>query len=352
VKVLINISVISKNHRGMGVFTKQILKELISNNNHKYIFVSGNNVDDEIYKTIKENNIKYVQINTPLPFFEQIVIPFLIYKHKPDVCWFPSNTFPIVKSRRIKYIVTIHDLIFLRDDIKVASTYQKIGKLYRKYNILLGINKIDKITSVSWTSLNEINKLFNKSYTQDYVLYNNFIPIKEEDKNILKILEIEDKKFIYTISGTAEHKNLDLLITAFLKLNNDYLLVVSGAKNAKSKYSKYKNIIFTDFITEEQKTTLLKRCDFFVFASLVEGFGIPLIEAMYNNKNVLASDIDVFREIGQNYISYFNPKDENFLVDYVSSSKLDINLQEVQKYILSNFNIDITTKKLQGLFDE
>ena len=68
-KILINISVINKNHRGMGIFTKQVVKELLLNNHHEYIFVSGNDLDIEMDQIIQSNQYKYIQIKTPLPFF-------------------------------------------------------------------------------------------------------------------------------------------------------------------------------------------------------------------------------------------------------------------------------------------
>jgi len=352
-KILINISVINKNHRGMGIFTKQVVKELLLNNHHEYIFVSGNDLDIEMDQIIQSNQYKYIQIKTPLPFFEQIIIPYLIFKHKPNLCWFPSNTFPIVKILNTKYVATIHDLIFLRNDIKVKTVYQAIGKLYRKYNILLGLKKLDLITSVSETSLNEISKLLNIRLNNNQVLYNNFIPKNISDKESLNKLQLK-KTYIYTITGIAPHKNLDFLIKSFLRFNqiySSYTLVVSGAIN--SKYvGQYPDIIFTSFISEEEKVYLIQHAELFVFTSLVEGFGIPLIEGLYYNNKVLVSDIDIFREIGKQYVSYFIPNNENFLIDYFKNSEtININHKEAKEYILNHFNSKKTTKKLEDIFD-
>lgn len=359
-KILINISVISKNHRGMGAFTKQIIKELVKNKNNEYIFVSGNNLDRETYELIMLSKYKYIQIDMSLPFFEQIIIPYLIFKLHPDLCWFPSNTFPIIKPTTTKYIATIHDLIFFNNETKIQSIYQKIGKFYRKYNIAFGVKKLDRVTSVSKTSLREISKSFNlNDYHEKYVLYNNFQILQgiknTSCENILKKYTLEKEKYFYSITGTAPHKNLEFLIQSFLaffQINQNYKLVISGASNSKYK-GKNDNIIFTEYISDIEKMELIKNAQLFIFPSTVEGFGIPLIEGLYYNSNVLVSDIEIFREIGKEYVTYFNPYDQYFLVKYFKNeNKLDINHNEAQKYIKNNFNIAITTKKLENIFNE
>ena len=354
--ILINISVVSKKHRGMGVFTKQIIKELVRNKNNEYVFVSGNDIDKEIMELLIHEKCLFQQINSPLPLFEQVILPFLIFKFKPDICWFPSNTFPIIKfSKKIKYIATIHDMIFFNNMIKPKKLYQKIGQLYRKYNIKFGVSNLDTITSVSNTSLKEIENHFNLNiYDNKYVLYNNFSPIEKEDSNILKKFELYDKKYFYSIAGVAVHKNMDLLIKSFLRFSKEYKeykLVISGASTS-NYVDKYENIIFTDYILDPEKISLIKNAELFIFPSLIEGFGIPLIEGLYYNKNVLVSDIEIFREIGLNYVNYFNPYNESFLIDYFSTDKKKINHVEAKQYIEKSFNILNTTKKLENIFNE
>jgi len=353
-KILINISVISKSHRGMGVFTRQIVKELLLDNN-EYLFVSGNNIDDEIYEIISLSRHKFIQFNSPLPIFEQIVIPLLLIKYKPDICWFPSNTFPLIRIYGIKYVATIHDLIFLNKGFKGLNLYQIIGKIYRKVNFLYGVEKLDVVTSVSKTSSNKIFSISNsKNLDRNNILYNSIDLARLGNSNILDKLNLRDKNFFYTISGVTPHKNLDFLIKSFLNFCNidtSYILVVSGAFTSRFN-GLHENILFTSFITDEEKSRLIKESEVFIFASLVEGFGIPLIEGLYFNNKVLVSDIDIFRELGKQYVSYFDPYDEDFLVKYCNKTVLSINHQEAQEYILDNFNSKKTTQKLVGIFNE
>jgi len=351
--ILINISAISENHRGMGMFTKEILLKLVEDKSFELILVSCNNIDETLKSCIIENNIFYKQINTPLPLFEQFLIPYLIKIYKIDVCWFPSNTFPIYKVNNVKYIVTIHDIIFLDDTIVPKNIYQKIGKFYRAFNISKGINKIDEITSVSFAALKEINDYFNIKVrlNDNQVLYNSVDLKFDFDDNILKKLNVENKKYIYTISGNAPHKNLPFLLESFSIFNQkykDYKIVISGVPKSQHNLYNFENIILTNFISEDEKSSLIRHADFFVFASLKEGFGIPLIEAMSLNKNILASNISVFREIGKQYVNYFSPTNKRFLIEYYKrDKKMNNDLTEVHNYIRDEFNITKTVEKLK-----
>lgn len=361
-KILINVSSVTPNHRGMGSFTKKIVQELLKteNNNYEYIFVTGNELDENFKSSLSKN--KLIQFNIPLPIFEQIIIPFLIIKYKADICWFPSNTFPIWKPRNTRFIATIHDIIFLKPG-RQKNLYQKIGKLYRSGVITYGINKLNIITSVSKTSLNEIIDFFKlptSKFSNKYVLYNSIDIESRFDENIIDKLNLNGGKFIYTISGSAYNKNLEFLIKAFTKFNEnrEYKLVISGLKAHEHYNIVDPSIIFTNYISNSEKNSLLKNCDIFIFASLEEGFGIPLIEAMYFNNNILVSHINVFKEIGSDKVFYFDPTDDNFLVNFTKKcSELKLNknnqlINEQRSYIHNTFNNKESTLKLLKLFGE
>lgn len=352
-KVLINISVVSKIHRGMGMFTKEILLKLLEDKSFEFILVSCTAIDETLKNTIQKNNILYKQVNSPLPLFEQVILPFLIKKYKVDSCWFPSNTFPMYKVKNVKYITTIHDIIFLDKKIVPTTLYQKIGKFYRAFNISQGISKLDIITSVSHTALKEIYNFFNikNKIENKQILYNSIGSNFDFDANIVEKLNLKNRKYIYTISGNAPHKNLSFLLKSFHNFNKiykDYKLVITGVPQQHHNLYNFDNVILTTFISKSEKNSLIQNADFFVFASLKEGFGIPLIEAMSLNENILASDIDVFREVGKEYVNYFSPTDTNFLIKYLEDEKkIKNDLVEVRNFINHTFNIDTTVEKLK-----
>lgn len=368
-KVLINISVISKNHRGMGIFTKQILFKLLVDKTFDFILVSCCEIDHSLFELIKKKHITYERIQSSLPIFEQFFVPYLIKKYKPDVCWFPSNTFPLYKPKGTKFIATIHDLIFLYEDIKPKNLTQRIGKFYRAFVIKNGVNKLDKVTSVSLAALGEIVDTFHlakQELSLDNVLYNSVQINDTCDNEILSKLGLIENQYFYTISGSAPSKNLLFLIKSFaiylLKNEDNTKLVISGIAN-KDERKEFialakslqidDRVIFTDFISEYEKNALLKKCQLFIFASKYEGFGIPLIESLYFGCNALVSDIQVFREIGKEYVYYFDNQNNNFLIEYFEKKgRIHFDNSNIRKYIEHTYSLSVTLNKLKKIIRE
>ena len=235
----------------------------------------------------------------------------------------------------------------------------EIAKFYRVFNILVGIKRVQKITSVSKTTLNDLHTRFNisKKIDEQEIFYNSLSIERDTDDNIFKKLNISSTdNYFYSIVGLGQHKNLDFLIESFNRLEKsklNYKLVITGA--FKSKYNtQYKNIIFTPFISEKEKVSLIKNADLFIFPSLAEGFGIPLLEGLFHNPKVLVSDIPIFREIGKEYVKYFDPYNKDFLKKYFNDNThtSNSNHEEAKNYILKKFNMNKSVEKLETIFNE
>jgi len=349
--------------RGIGEYIRLYLPYLCKEFKNNLFIVSNFKLPLDLLQIIAKYNCKLLTKKISTPIFEQLYIPYIIRQFNIKAAYFPANTFPLIKINDVKYIVTIHDLIFLSKDIKPKKVYQKLGKLYRGFILKKGIKKIDTILTASYATLNEIKNVFNNiSLTNDNVIYNPFDFSKhtEKDDSILEQLNLKKNNYLYTISGTADNKNLEFVFSAFSKLKNIYpnlKLVVSGVPNKQDQqsYSKLLNllnikdsVIFTNYISNEQKASLISNAKAFLFLSKSEGFGRPIIEALLYGATVIASDIEVFREIGGKYIYYVKINDENCLVDLVDLFKNSHqnNINEVYSYLRSKFDVDILSKKL------
>jgi len=348
--------------RGIGEYMKLFLPHLCREFKDNLIIVSNSDLPPELLQNILGYKFMFIKKNIPTPILEQFFIPYIIKHYRIRCAYFPANTFPLIKFKNIKYIVTIHDLIFLKKDIQPQQIYQKIDKFYRAFVIKNGIKKIDTIFANSYTTLNEIKNRFNIKYlNKDNVIYNPFCfnKSREKDNSILGLLNLKQGNYLYTISGTASSKNLDFVLRAFSKLNylNPYIkLVISGIpnKNNQLRYFKFldllhikNSVIFTDYINEKQKNSLIENSKAFLFLSKAEGFGRPIVEALLYGATVIASDIEIFREIGNKYIYYVNINDENCLVDlFKNFPQNNINKLEVYNYLKSKFDVDILSRKL------
>ena len=102
-------------------------------------------------------------------------------------------------------------------------------------------------------------------------------------------------------------------------------------------------MILVGYVSKEEASVLYKNARIYVFPSLDEGFGIPILEALSFSIPVICSDIDVFREIGDNYVDYFKVEDSISLSKKISSILKSKNLKEknnikhLEKFSRKNF---------------
>ena len=138
-------------------------------------------------------------------------------------------------------------------------------------------------------------------------------------------MKLPEKYFLY-IGNAYPHKNLERLIEAISSIKyqvSGIKLVLVGHedffyKKLKEKVREMKlerNVIFYEPAKREELTNLYQKALALVFPSLMEGFGLPAVEAMANNCLVLASDIPVFREILDEAVGYFNPQDSKNIAE-------------------------------------
>ncbi|CAN5344815.1 hypothetical protein BH10PAT1_BH10PAT1_6450 [soil metagenome] len=144
--------------------------------------------------------------------------------------------------------------------------------------------------------------------------------------------------FIYT-GNAYPHKNLEKVIRAIIEINKNsetkiMFLIVSSRNVFTTKLEKLINklnakdiVKLLGFVEDKQLNELYRNSIGFIFPSLMEGFGLPGLEAMKAGTILLASDIPVFREIYGNHATYFNPNEiksiESAMKKTMEISKMD-----------------------------
>jgi alpha-1,3-rhamnosyl/mannosyltransferase len=134
---------------------------------------------------------------------------------------------------------------------------------------------------------------------------------------------LRPQAYIFSLSTIAPHKNYGRLIEAYKALpaetREQFSLIIAGGvvsecNNLSEEAQSYSDsiapgrIILPGYISDEEKAALYRNARLFVFPSLYEGFGIPLLEAMNYNVDIIASDIPIFREIAEDAVVFFNPQ--------------------------------------------
>lgn len=260
-------------------------------------------------------------------FWEQIRLPFIISREKPDIVHFPHFNVPLLYGGR--FVVTIHDMLMHRFPGLAATTLPAplyfVRQLAYRIDFMKAVKGSLKIIVPSQSVKLDILKKFNLKGDRIEVIYEGAdenIHADAGSKKVLQKYNLENPYFIYT-GNAYPHKNLERLIEAVKLLNLDSsveieLAVISARSvfierlsNAIKRLRAEEYVKLLGFVPDEDLGSLYKNSTAFAFPSLSEGFGLPGLEAMNSGALVLASDIPVFKEIyGKNAI-YFNPLDFN-----------------------------------------
>ncbi len=264
-----------------------------------------------VLKKLELKNIKMCQIGKWTGhLWEQISLPLYILKHnrKAKLLNF-CNLAPILFP---SYVV-IHDISF--------KTYSKHLDwkfvFWYKFVTKVNVKRYKHIFTVSEFSKKEIINNYNIQNEKITVTYNSADHIKniEPDNKIIKKLNLINKDFIFSLGSKSAHKNYSFIVECS-KRNKNLLFVITGNENNKvfksTENKDQNNLIYTGYLTDNEIVALYKNCKAFLYPSLYEGFGIPPLEALtVGCKNVLLSDIEVFKEIYGESVHYINLKDNN-----------------------------------------
>lgn len=254
-------------------------------------------------------------------------------------------------------IITIHDLSFFENKNWFSKTYTFF---YRNATPVLA-KKALKILTVSNFSKNEIIKHLKVDDKKVIVIYNavaNHFDKKEATKTSSPVIvNIIENKYILAVSSIDPRKNLERLIDSFLELNlADYKLVLVGKTSSHFNIklnSVSKNIIFTGFVNDSDLSLLYKKCQFFIYPSLYEGFGIPPLEAMKSDCAVIVSDIPSLKEVCSSAAVYVNPLDnesiKSGILTLINDSSLKSDLKLKAKLRSDFFQWEISAQKVYSI---
>jgi glycosyltransferase involved in cell wall biosynthesis len=207
-----------------------------------------------------------------------------------------------------KKVLTIHDMNPVHE--KSRSPYR-----YNKYLKRLGgyIDACDKIVAISHFVANDIIQHYPQASNKLTVIYNGAdkLTVPENHAPVYK----PAKKFLFTIGSLAAKKNFHVL-PALLK-NNNYELIIAGKitpyqekiTEEAAKYNCIDRVIIPGLISDEDKAWYYKNCESFIFPSIAEGFGLPVIEAMHFGKPVFLSRHTSLPEVGGDAAWYFDSFD-------------------------------------------
>jgi len=312
--ILIDLTQIPKQKTGVGIYAVNLVKHIAElDHKNQYIILIQN--DEDSFESIYKANIKFIKIYSKIfrvfPFrffFEQILIPFILISKKVDVIHSIHYSFPLVTFGR-KRVVTIHDLTFF----KFPDLHTCIKRYYFKVLIYLAARMADRIICASKSTQTDLIGL--TGIQKDKIRVINLAKTNWDnslftDKNLNTVknkFNIKDEYLLF-VGMIEPRKNLDKLVMAFDKLRKEYgkyQLVIAGPKgwHYDSLFRliatlEFKDkILFTGYINDDEKAILMKNAKIFVYPSLYEGFGLPVVEAMALGVPTITSNISSMPEI-------------------------------------------------------
>ncbi|MGJ0318298.1 glycosyltransferase family 4 protein [Aliarcobacter cryaerophilus] len=329
---------------------KNILKKVLSF--FRKFFSKVKVIDDFLHnpKFILKLNSYYERVfvsyhveDEKVEFSQNDILLFL------DATWLNSEYkfYESLKNRYgIKIVATIYDLIPINQSqfcsvdltLTLKDWFEKSINLVDAY---IGISKFVQKECYEYIK-NSLNSDVLESKFDYFYLGANLkdfdlskADIRDDFKNIFNT-----KNVFITVSTIEPRKNHKYIVDSFDKLWENgvdvrYVIIgkvgwevddfISRVKNHKEYNSR---LFLLENIDDEHLLYAYKNSKALIFASFIEGFGLPIIESLHNKLQVLASDIGVHREIGRDFVSYFNLNDINSLIKLIEDDNFNKNIDD------------------------
>ena len=301
-RLLIHADCLDDQKAGIHTYTKEIIAHLNLTSN------------DGVLRLQKDPNLtstnQIICPFKPLKFYKTYrllrLLPKIINDLNPKLFWEPSHIMPMGLNKKIKKVLTIHDL----SSITLPQYHTKMNVLGHKLFLKQSIKNADTILTVSNSVKEEIIDRY-KPKANVISIYNGIVQPKEVATNLPLPLE---KYFIYL--GTLEpRKNIELLIKSFLQIKNKIpqKLFIVGGTGWKSESIRLlisqnsDSIKYLGFLPEPEKNFYLKNATAMIYPSFYEGFGLPIMEALNLGTPVITSNQGALKEIYQDYTIQFDP---------------------------------------------
>jgi glycosyltransferase involved in cell wall biosynthesis len=326
---------------GVGYFTQEVLKVLTKRYpQHQFYFL----FDQPYSKSfIFSANVHPLVVSPPTrhpilwKYWYDIKLPLILRRIKADV--FVSLDGFCSLTTSVPQCLIVHDLGFLHQ----PEAYKKSHyRFYKRYTPKF-LKKARRIATVSQFSKKDIILSYHAEAEKIDVVYNGvkeiFHSTSFEEQSRVKEKYTAGKEFFLYVGAIQPRKNLVNLLKAFSifkkRQKSEMKLVLTGRlawKNGEflqllKTYKYRKDVLLTNYISEEELVQLMGAAYALVYPSFFEGFGVPVLEGMKCGVPVLTSANTSMQEIGEDAALYFNPADHTDIADKLMLIYKDENLR-------------------------
>ena len=313
-----------KKKHGMDMVALELIKNLqkLDTKNEYVVFVKP---DEDNNCIPSAPNFKIVELaGGPYPTWEQLALPKAAKNEGCDILHCTSNTGPI--RSEVPLITILHDIIYLESISifkKAGTWYQKLGNMYRRWVVPPVVKKSLRVSTVS---------NFEKERIKSFMgLGDNLVAIyngvgkhfqKIDDEQLLQ--EAKRKynlpdKFLFFLGNTDPKKNTPNVLKAFADFNNDStvkykLVMLDYEESALQTILKdighpelREDIFLTGYVVNTDLPAIINQCEVFLYPSLRESFGIPILEGMACGVPVITSNTSSMPEVAAGAAKLVDP---------------------------------------------
>ncbi len=357
-----------KNKHGMDYVVLEEIKRLqkMDTRNEYFIFVAPG--EDRCIND--SHNVHIMEIgNGFYPMWEQVALPRAIKELNLDMLHCTSNTAPL--RCKVPLILTLHNSSILEEKNNSDQSFdQNLGNFYRKLVVPRILKKCKRIITVSEFELNNIVSKLSIPRERMAMIYNGFNewfkPSSEPDFTYQKY--ISESGYFFFLGNTDPKKNTERTLIAYAKyleksntkrkllmadLDKQYLNDILSRNGIESIR---KMIVMPGYIVNSDLPNIYNNAFAFLYPSLRESFGIPLLEAMACGTPVITSNTSSMPEIGGPYAILINPEEPDEIAEMMLKLEIDDDFYRQQERIgierAKLFSWKQTAERLLELYED
>jgi len=324
-RIAIDARVLERGMTGVGRYLQNFLDTIPQvDSRNKYFLIGGKFEENDFYKKIKTKN-PFLPDKIFSALYPHFILPFQLKKQKIDVYYNPNISLPFFKIGRVKYISTVHDIMFLLN----KSFFSFIYRNYMRMLLPLVIRKADKILTVSEYSRMDFLRHYDITEDKVEVVYS-----YAQSKFAQRYLEASTRqhlrgkynlpeKFILFVGAIENRKNIKCILDVadkLMEIEPDIKVVLAGKRrhcdfDPIAEFEKRKGSVFyLNSVNDEDLPFIYNMAFCFLFPTYYEGFGYPPLEAMQSGLPVITSNNSSLPEVVGSAGILVEPDDLNAII--------------------------------------
>ncbi|RYY90050.1 MAG: glycosyltransferase family 1 protein [Chitinophagaceae bacterium] len=323
--IAVNTRLLLADHlEGIGFFEQEVLRRLVAAHpEHRFFFLFdrpyderflfGPNVTPIVLKPAARHPVLW-------RFWFDVKVPLVLRRIKADVFLSPEGYLSL--TTRVPQCMIVHDLGFLHQ----PEAYKSIHLGYLRRMLPRFVRRAHRICTVSEFSSADLQRQYKVSPEKIRIVHNavrsGFGPLDYEERAAVKEKYTGGTEYFLYAGALQPRKNLINLLKGFSQFKkrqkSSWKLVLAGRLAWKNNefltllesYKYREDVVLTGYVDDRELQQLMASCYAFVYPSLFEGFGVPVLEAMQSGVPVLTSEGSAMTEVcGPEGALYFNPKE-------------------------------------------